>query len=57
MVLHKSKCLHEKAPTPCHEELDNNSENRQIIIQEVKRWQAILSVSYAKYRLENEVLI
>lgn len=57
MVLHQGKCLHKIAPTPCLEELDNNSENRQIIIQEVKRWQDILSVSYAKYRLENEVFI
>lgn len=54
MVLRKGKCLHEKSPTPCRQELEYSREYRQIVIQEVDRWQTILSVNYANYILEKE---
>ena len=60
MVLHKSKCLHNDpsaGPTPYRKELEYTAEERQVILEEVKRWQSILSVNYAQFKLENDTIL
>lgn len=53
MVLLKCEYLHETPLTSYHEELDIVNDVTSIIIKEVERWQAILSVNYANFNLEN----
>lgn len=57
MVLPKCKCLHEALPTSYHEKLEYVNNDREIIMKEVSRWQAILSVNYTNYNLENSISI
>ena len=54
MVLQKSKCLHEKSFVSYYEKLETVNESTHIIIEEVERWQSILSVNYANYNLEKD---
>ena len=53
MVLHKSKYLHEELLVSYQKGLEYTVSTRQEIMEEVKRWEGILSVSYANYNLEN----
>ena len=54
MVLHKGKCLHKEPVVSYHNELETVNESTHIIIEEVERWQSILSVNYANYNLEKD---
>ena len=54
MVLHKCKYLHEELPISYHDKLETVNESTHIIIEEVERWQSILSVNYANYNLEKD---
>lgn len=56
MVLRKGKCLHENSPTPDSSKLEYTRYIRQEILDEVKRWQGILSVNYSNYNQENNAL-
>lgn len=60
MVLRRSKCLHNDpaaGPTPYLKVLEYTPEDRQMILDEVKRWRVILSVNYANYKLEEDMNI
>ena len=57
MVLQKSKCLHENPVTSCHQELEYTTVDINTIIKEVGRWQAILSVNYANFNMQNNIFI
>lgn len=54
VVLLKSNCLHEKSFVSYYKKLETVSESTHIIIEEVERWQSILSVNYANYNLEKD---
>lgn len=54
MVLRNGKCLHKALTTSYHNELEYVKSMRREIIDEVNRWQAILSVNYANFNLKNE---
>ncbi|MBR3131021.1 hypothetical protein IKG31_00375 [Candidatus Saccharibacteria bacterium] len=60
MVLHKGENLHNNPPTnatPVSKVLEYTAEDRQVIMEELKRWQSILSVNYANFKLESGVLV
>ena len=51
MVLHQGKCLHKKPATPYLIELEQIDNAHEVFMQEVARWQAILSVNYTNFLL------
>lgn len=51
MVLHQGKYLHKKPATSYLIELEQIDNAREVFMQEVARWQAILSVNYANFLL------